>query len=55
MANNIQGIEEFPTITNIQNFVLEILQRKKDGYFVEIGAFHSERGNNTHILERDFN
>lgn len=55
MANNVQGIEEFPTITGIQDFVLGILNRKKDGYFVEVGAFHSEKGNNTHILERNFN
>lgn len=55
MANNIQGIQEFPTITNIQDFVLNILNRKQEGYFVEVGAFHSEKGNNTHILERHFN
>lgn len=55
MANNVQGIQEFPTITNIQDFVLNMTQRKQHGYFVEIGAFHSERGNNTHILERNFN
>jgi hypothetical protein len=55
MANNIQGIQEFPTITGIQDFVLNILERKEKGFFVEVGAFHSERGNNTHILERNFN
>lgn len=55
MANNVQGIQEFPTITNIQNFVLDILGRKENGYFVELGAFHSENGSNTHILERHFN
>lgn len=55
MANNVQGIQEFPTITNIQDFVMRILERKEEGYFVEVGAFHSEKGNNTHILERNFN
>lgn len=55
MSNNVQGIQEFPTITSIQDFVLNISQRKENGYFVEVGAFHSEKGNNTHILERNFN
>jgi hypothetical protein len=54
MTNNIQGIEEFPTITSLQQFVVDMTQRKKSGYYVEVGAFHSQRGNNTHILEREF-
>lgn len=55
MANNVQGIQEFATITSLQNFVLEMTKRKNNGTYVEIGAFHSEKGNNTHILERNFN
>lgn len=55
MANNVQGIQEFATITNLQNFVLDMTKRKNNGTYVEIGAFHSWKGNNTHILERNFN
>jgi hypothetical protein len=55
MSNNIQGIEEFATITSLQNFVLDMTQRKQNGTYVELGAFHSERGSNTHVLERNFN
>jgi hypothetical protein len=53
--NNIQGYEEFPTLTELQNFVMAMTERKTNGLFVEIGAFHSEKGSNTHILERNFN
>jgi hypothetical protein len=41
MANNVQGIQEFATITNLQNFVLDMTKRKNNGTYVEIGAFHS--------------
>lgn len=35
-------------------FVLELLENKKSGYYVELGAFHSKNGSNTNILENKF-
>lgn len=52
--NSIQGYQDFPTLTSLQDFVLTMTNGKKNGTYVEIGAFHSEKGSNTHILERKF-
>jgi hypothetical protein len=52
--NSIQGYEDHPTLTALQDFVLGMTEAKKNGTYVEIGAFHSEKGSNTHILERNY-
>lgn len=38
----------------IQSFVLNILDGKKNGTFVEIGAYHSDYKSNTKFLEEEF-
>lgn len=53
--NSIHSYDQFPDITTLQEFVLKMTQNKTNGTFVEIGAFHSQKGSNTHILERTFN
>jgi hypothetical protein len=35
-------------------FVIDILQQKKHGYYVELGAFNSKLGSNTYHLEKDY-
>lgn len=35
-------------------FVLNLLDYKKNGYYVELGAFHSINGSNTYYLETDY-
>lgn len=37
-----------------EEFVLELLENKKGGYYVELGAFHSKNGSNTNRLENEF-
>jgi hypothetical protein len=37
-----------------EEFVLELLENKKGGYYVELGAFHSKNGSNTNKLENEF-
>ena len=37
-----------------EEFVLDLLEDKKGGYYVELGAFHSKNGSNTNILENKF-
>ena len=37
-----------------EQFVLELLNYKKNGYYVELGAFHSTLGSNTYHLESDY-
>jgi hypothetical protein len=37
-----------------EEFVLELLDNKKEGYYVELGAFHSKNGSNTNRLENEF-
>jgi len=34
--------------------LLDLLRYKKNGYYVELGAFHSKEGSNTFYLEQDF-
>lgn len=41
--------------TSQEDFVLDILDQKKNGYYVELGAFHSEQGSNTYNLEKNHN
>jgi hypothetical protein len=37
-----------------EKFVLDILDHKRNGYYVELGAFHSTLGSNTYYLEQDY-
>ena len=37
-----------------EEFVLDLLENKKGGYYVELGAFHSKNGSNTNNLENEF-
>ena len=38
-----------------ESFVLNITKEKRDGYYVELGAFHSFNGSNTWLLETEYN
>jgi hypothetical protein len=42
------------TMTNQEDFVIKLLNGKKNGYYVEQGAFHHSNGNNTYLLETDY-
>jgi hypothetical protein len=42
-------------ITQQEQFVIDILDKKKDGHYVELGAAHFNNGNNTYSLENDYN
>jgi hypothetical protein len=42
-------------ITQQEQFVIDILDKKKDGHYVELGAAHFSNGNNTYSLENDYN
>jgi hypothetical protein len=35
-------------------FVLEMLNNKRGGYFLEFGAYHSKASSNTFLLESEF-
>lgn len=37
-----------------ESFVLNILESKRDGFFIEIGAYHSSELSNTYLLEKNF-
>lgn len=37
-----------------EEFVLDLLENKKGGHYVELGAFHSKNGSNTNRLENEF-
>lgn len=37
-----------------QRFVIEALSHKENGYYVELGAFHSSDGSNTNFLEQEY-
>ena len=37
-----------------EKFVLEVLKEKRNGYYVELGGFHSTQGSNTYYLEQDY-
>lgn len=41
-------------ITQQEAFVIDILKKKKNGYYVELGAAHYSNGNNTYLLEKDY-
>lgn len=37
-----------------QKFVLEVLDFKKEGYYVELGSAHPTEGSNTNFLEKEY-
>jgi hypothetical protein len=37
-----------------EEFVLDLLENKNGGHYVELGAFHSKNGSNTNKLENEF-
>ncbi len=41
-------------ITNEEQFIISLLKNKKNGYYVELGAAHYSSGNNTYLLEKDY-
>jgi hypothetical protein len=40
--------------SNQEHFVLNVLEDKREGYYVELGAYHSTEGSNTYYLETDY-
>lgn len=53
--NNCDSIEENYSQAFQDMFVLTMLNGKKNGYFLEIGAFHAKEISNTYLLEEKFN
>jgi hypothetical protein len=47
-------IQVWNKISAQEEFVLELLENKKGGHYVELGAFHSKNGSNTNKLENEF-
>jgi hypothetical protein len=45
----------YQNFSDQEQFVLNLLDNKKEGYYVELGAFHSKNGSNTYRLENEFN
>jgi hypothetical protein len=45
----------YQNFSDQEQFVLNLLDDKKEGYYVELGAFHSKNGSNTYRLENEFN
>ena len=41
-------------LTNQEDFILKLLDYKREGYYVELGAFHSKNGSNTYMLEKEY-
>jgi len=41
-------------MTNQEGFILNILDSKREGYYVELGAYHSSNGSNTYLLEKEY-
>ena len=41
-------------LTEQEQFIINILDKKKNGYYVELGAAHYSNGNNTFSLEKDY-
>ena len=37
-----------------EDFILNVLENKKNGHYVELGAFHSTDGSNTYNLEKSY-
>ena len=47
-------MDKYSGNSNQEAFVLNVLDYKKDGFYVELGAFHSSEGSNTYALEKSF-
>jgi hypothetical protein len=45
---------EYSGDSSQEAFVLEMLGHKKNGFYVELGAFHSSEGSNTYELEKTY-
>jgi hypothetical protein len=41
-------------MTDQEEFIINILNGKKNGYYVELGAAHYSNGNNTYLLEKEY-
>lgn len=41
-------------ITDQERFIIDILKKKKNGHYVELGAAHYSNGNNTWQLEQEY-
>jgi hypothetical protein len=41
-------------IDKVEDFVLEVLDNKREGHYVELGAFHSTQGSTTYRFEKEF-
>jgi predicted deacetylase len=37
-----------------EEFVINVSKQKENGYYVELGAFHSKNGSNTYKLENQY-
>ena len=53
VINNIKQIKTYSQASQ-DVFVINLLQHKKNGYFVEIGTNDPIEGNNTYILEKNY-
>ena len=53
--NQIQKITETYAWNRQDIFVAEILKRKINGFYVEIGSNEPTLGNNTYLLEKNYN
>jgi len=40
--------------TDQESFILDILKQKRNGHYVELGAAHYSNGNNTYLLEKEY-
>jgi hypothetical protein len=41
-------------MTDQESFIIDILKQKRNGHYVELGAAHYSNGNNTYLLEKDY-
>ncbi len=41
-------------ITQQEDFLIKVLKGKREGYYVELGAYHSSKGSNTYLLEKEY-
>ncbi len=54
MVNNVRRYKMIHNLTEQEQFIINILDKKKNGYYVELGAAHYSNGNNTFSLEKDY-
>jgi hypothetical protein len=40
--------------TDQESFIIDILKQKRNGHYVELGAAHYSNGNNTYLLEKEY-